>query len=61
VADVADAIEFGYLKRPPARRDPDKTLAQQLGYAYWKIRERWHGDLPLIRSGSRDSASGGRT
>ena len=51
----------GYLKRPPVKRDPDKTLAQQLAYAYRKIRERWHGDLRLIRSESRDSASGGRT
>ena len=50
-----------YLKRPPLRRDPDKTMAQQLAYAYRKIREKWHGDLRLVRSDSRDSASGGRT
>jgi DNA polymerase-1 len=61
VGDVADAVEAGYLKRPPLKRDPDKTMAQQLAYSYRKIRERWHGDLRLIRSDSRDSPSGGRT
>jgi hypothetical protein len=61
VADVADAVDAGYLKRPPLKRDPDKTLAQQLAYSYRKIREKWHGDLRLIRSDNRDSASGGRT
>ena len=61
VADVADAVDIGYLKRPPVKRDPDKTLAQQIAYAYRKIREKWHGDLRLVRSESRDSASGGRT
>jgi hypothetical protein len=61
VADAADAVDAGYLKRPPLKRDPDKTLAQQLAYSYRKIREKWHGDLRLVRSDSRDSASGGRT
>jgi hypothetical protein len=61
VANAAAAIEAGYLTRPPVKRDPDKTLAQQLAYAYRKIREKWHGDLRLVRSESRDSASGGRT
>ena len=61
VADVAEAIDAGYLARPPVKRDPDKTMAQQLAYSYRKIREKWHGDLRLIRSDSRDSASGGRT
>jgi hypothetical protein len=61
VGDVADAVDAGYLKRPPLKRDPDKTMAQQLAYSYRKIRERWHGDLRLVRSDSRDSASGGRT
>jgi hypothetical protein len=61
VADVAEAIEAGFLKRPPLKRDPDKTLSQALAYGYRKIRERWHGDMRLVRSESRDSASGGRT
>jgi hypothetical protein len=61
VAQVADAVGSGYLKRPPVKQDPDKTLSQQLAYAYRKIRERWHGDLRLVRSDGRDSASGGRT
>lgn len=61
VAEVADAVEAAYLKRPPLKRDPEKTLAQQLGYGYRKIREKWHGDLRLIRSDSLDSSSGGRT
>jgi hypothetical protein len=61
VGDVADAVDAGLLKRPPLKRDPDKTMAQQLAYSYRKIRERWHGDLRLVRSDSRDSASGGRT
>jgi hypothetical protein len=61
VAQVADAVSSSYVKRPPVRQDPDKTLSQQLAYAYRKIRERWHGDLRLIRSDGRDSASGGRT
>jgi hypothetical protein len=61
VAQVAEAIDAGYLTRPPVRRDPDKTLAQLLAYGYRKIREKWHGDLRLIRSEDRNSASGGRT
>ena len=27
VADVAEAVDAGYLKRPPVKQDPDKTLA----------------------------------
>jgi hypothetical protein len=63
VADVAQAIEavITPMKRPPVKRDPDKTMAQQLAYSYRKIREKWHGDLRLIRSDNRDSSSGGRT
>jgi hypothetical protein len=51
----------GYLKRPPVKRDPDKTLAELIGYGYRKVREKWHKDLRLVRSADRDSASGGRT
>jgi hypothetical protein len=61
VANVADAVDAGYLKRPPIKRDPDKELADMIGYAYRKIREKWHGDLRLIRSETRDSPAGGRT
>jgi hypothetical protein len=63
VADVAAAIDavIAPMKRPPVKRDADKTMAQQLAYSYRKIRERWHGDLRLVRSETRDSASGGRT
>jgi len=62
VADAAAAVEavITPLKRPPVRRDPDKTLSEQLGYAYRKIREKWYGDLRLVRSEERNSASGGR-
>ena len=28
VGDVADAVEAGYLKRPPLKRDPDKTTGR---------------------------------
>jgi hypothetical protein len=61
VGDVTNAVDASFLKQPPVKRDPEKTMAQQLAYSYRKIRERWHGDLRLIRSESRDSASGGRT
>jgi hypothetical protein len=61
VADVTDAVAAGYLKRPPVKRDPDKPLADMLAYAYRGQREKWHGDLALIRSAERDSATGGRT
>lgn len=63
VAEVAAAIEdiVTPMKRPPLKRDSEKTLAQLLAYSYRKIRERWHGDLRLIRSENRDSSSGGRT
>lgn len=61
VADVVSAVDAVYLKRPPVKRDPEKTLAELIGYAYRKNREKWHGDLRLVRSDSRDSASGGRT
>ena len=57
-ADVADAVGAGYLKRPPVKRDPDKELAGLIGYAYRKIREKWHGPLRLVRSAGRDSQSG---
>jgi hypothetical protein len=61
VSDVADAVGAGYLKRPPLKRDPDKELVQQLAYAYRTQRERWYGELRLIRSEGRDSATGGYT
>jgi hypothetical protein len=63
VADIAAAVDavITPLKRPPVKRDPDKNLAQQLAYSYRKIRERWHGNLRLVRSDNRDSSSGGRT
>ena len=61
VAEVVGAVEAMSVDRPPVKRDPDKTLAEQLAYAYRKIREKWHGDLRLVRSETRDSASGGRT
>lgn len=61
VAEVAAVIETGGLPQPPVKRDPDKTLAQRLAYSYRKAREKWHGDLRLVRSPGRDSASGGRT
>jgi hypothetical protein len=61
VGDVAEAVDAGYLKRPPLKRDPDKSLAQSLAYAYRGQREKWHGALRLVRSRERDSATGGRT
>ena len=61
VAEVVRPVEAMSLDRPPVKRDPDKTLAQLIGYAYRKNREKWHGDLRLVGSESRDSASGGRT
>ena len=61
VSEVADAVGVGYLKRPPLKRDPDKELVQQLAYAYRSQRERWYGDLRLVRSEGRDSATGGYT
>ena len=61
VAEVAAVIETGGLPQPPVKRDPDKTLAQRLAYSYRKAREKWYGDLRLVRSAGRDSASGGRT
>jgi len=61
VADVAVAVEIGYLKRPPVKRDADKELTDLIGYGYRKIREKWHADLRLVRSENRDSSSGGRT
>jgi hypothetical protein len=60
-AQVAEAVDARYLKRPPIKRDPDKELADLIGYAYRKAREKWHGDVRLVRSETRDSASGGRT
>jgi hypothetical protein len=61
VSQVADAVNAGYLKRPPLKRDPDKELALQLAYAYRGQRERLYGDLRLVRSDGRDSATGGYT
>lgn len=61
VAEVVRAVEAMSVNRPPVKRDPDKTLAELIGYGYRKNREKWHGDLRLVRSESRDSASGGRT
>jgi hypothetical protein len=61
VAEVVRAVEATSLDRPPVKRDPDKTLTQLIGYGYRKNREKWHGDLRLVGSESRDSASGGRT
>jgi hypothetical protein len=61
VADVAAAFGAGYLtRRPPLKRDPEKSLAELLGYAYRGQRERWHGGLRLVRSAERGSATGGR-
>jgi len=61
VSEVADAVNASYLKRPPVKRDLDKELALQLAYAYRSQRERWYGELRLIRSEGRDSAKGGYT
>jgi hypothetical protein len=61
VSEVAAAVDVGYLKRPPVKRDPDKELALQLAYAYRSQRERWYGELRLVRSEGRDSAKGGYT
>jgi hypothetical protein len=61
VSDVADAVTAGYLKRPPLKRDPDKEVALQLAYAYRSQRERWYGELRLVRSEGRDSAAGSYT
>jgi hypothetical protein len=61
VSEVADAVDTGYLKRPPIKRDPDKELSLQIAYAYRGQRERWHGPLRLVRSAERDSESGGYT
>jgi hypothetical protein len=61
VSEVAEAVNAGMLKRPPLKRDPDKDLSLQIAYAYRDQREKWHGDLRLVRSQGRDSATGGRT
>jgi hypothetical protein len=61
VAHVAEAVEAGLLKRPPVKRDPEKELALQVAYAYRGQRERWHKDLRLVRSKTRDSETGGYT
>lgn len=60
-SSVADAVNAGYLKRPPLKRDPDKELAPQLAYAHRSQREHWYGDLRLVRSEGRDSAAGAYT
>ena len=77
VTEVAEAVDAGYLQRPPVKRDPDKTLPLQLAYAYRSHRDLTlplplpspsprpgaggHGDFRLIRSSERDSQSGGYT
>jgi hypothetical protein len=60
-SDVAAAVDGGYLPRPPVKRDPDKTLALQIAYAYRGQRDKWHGNVKLVRSRERDSESGGYT
>ena len=63
IAEVAEAVEalVSPVKRPPIKRDPDKSLVQSLAYAYRGQRERWHGGLRLVRSQERDSAKGSHT
>ena len=61
VSDVADAVQAGYLKRPPVKRGDEKDLALQVAYAYRGLRERWYGSLRLIRSEARDGATGSYT
>lgn len=61
VGDVADAVQAGYLKRPPVKRGDEKDLALQVAYAYRGLRERWYGPLRLIRSETRDGATGSHT
>ena len=61
ISDVAAACEAGFLKRPPVKRDDNKNLADQLSYAYRKQREIRYGELWLVRSSERNSATGGRT
>jgi hypothetical protein len=61
VSAVADAVNAGYIKRPPLKRDPDKELASQIAYAYRGNRDRWHRDLCLVRSRERDSEHGAYT
>lgn len=61
VADVADAVAAGALKRPPIRRDETRELASQLTYAYRGQRETVKSGLWLVRSKSRDSAKGSYT
>lgn len=61
VSNVADAVSAMLLKRPPVKHDPDKELAVQLAYAYRGQREKWHGDLRLVRSAERDGETGSYT
>jgi hypothetical protein len=58
---VAEAIEAGMLRRPPTKRDDNKTLAAQLGYLYRGRRENPCEGHWLIRSQARDSADGSYT
>ena len=60
-SEVAAAVGAMYLKRPPIKNDPDKDLALQLAYAYRGQREKWHGNLRLIRSAERDGETGSYT
>lgn len=62
VNEVADAVHSGYLRKPPVKRDDkDRELSQQISYAYRGLRERWYGELRLVRSETRNSESGGYT
>jgi len=61
VGEVADAVQAGYLKRPPVKRGEDKDLSLQTAYAYRGARERWYGGLRLTRSETRDGATGSYT
>lgn len=61
VADVADAIEAGHLKRPPIRRDENRELVDQIGYAYRGLRETPKSGLCLARSRTKNSPTGGYT
>lgn len=60
VTQVADATQAGYIKRPPVKRD-EKELSLQIAYAYRGLRERWYGNLRLVRSETRDGATGSFT
>jgi hypothetical protein len=59
--DVADAVDAMHLRRPPVKRDPNRSLAELIAYAYRRLRESRRGDLWLVRSERRDSAKGSYT